>query len=208
MSGRDFLYGDNDPLDTVSYGHGTGEARDSTAAANGTGSVGTCPNCRMIPVRVGDSFLADGGRFAAGVLFALDSGADVVQEALGAISNPRQAQQAIDVAYKRGVVVVASMADEAAKHPNLPSSLEHTMAVNSVTEKTNDLIGDDSVQGYLALNGCTNFGGRTFVAVPSGACSSEATGQASGMVGLLESYAREQRVHLTANEVMQIVRST
>src|SRR4051794_16790369 len=208
ISGWDFLYGDNDPLDTVEYGHGTGEAEDSTAAENGTGDVGGCPECRFIPVRVSDSFIADGGRFAAGVLFALDAGADVVQEALGTISNPRQAQQAIDAAYRRGVVVVASMADEASKHPNLPASLEHTMAVNSVTEKTNDLIGDDTVQGYLALNGCTNFGGRTFVAVPSGACSSEATGQAAGMVGLLESYAREQGVHLTADEVMQIVRST
>ena len=31
-------------------------------------------SCRFMPVRVGDSFIADGGRFAAGVLFALDSG--------------------------------------------------------------------------------------------------------------------------------------
>ncbi|MBV9950677.1 MAG: hypothetical protein JO291_01905, partial [Acidimicrobiia bacterium] len=221
ISGWDFLYGDNDPLDTVEYGHGTGEAEDSTAAENGSGDVGNCPGCRFIPVRVGDSFIADGGRFAAGVLFALDSGADVVQEALGAINNPRQAQEAIDAAYRRGVVVVASMADEASKHPNLPSSLEHTMTVNSVTEKTNDLVGDDTVHGYLALNGCTNFGGRTFVSVPSGACSSEATGQSAGMVGLIESYARQQHVApspslaagpgrnvLTANEVMQIVRST
>src|SRR5262249_20002802 len=125
ISGWDFLYGDNDPFDTVDYGHGTGEALDSTAAANGTGGVGTCPRCMSLPIRVSDSFIADGGRFAAGVLFALDEGADVVQEALGAVTNPGQAQQAIDAAYDRGVVVVASMADEASKHPNLSSSLEH-----------------------------------------------------------------------------------
>lgn len=206
ISGWDFLYNDNDPLDTVSFGHGTGEAEDSTAAANGTGNVGTCPNCRFLPVRVGDSFIADGGRFAAGVLFALDSGADVIQEALGAISNPPQAQQAIDAAYQRNVVVVASMADEAAKHPNLPSSLEHTMAVNSVTEA--QPVGSDDVNGYLALNGCTNFGGHTFISIPSGACSSEATGRAAGMVGLVESIARDTGQTLTADEVMQIVRAT
>jgi hypothetical protein len=206
ISGWDFLYKDNDPLDTVSFGHGTGEAEDSTAAANGTGGVGTCPNCRFLPVRVGDSFIADGGRFAAGVLFALDSGADVIQEALGAISNPPQAQQAINAAYQRNVVVVASMADEAAKHPNLPSSLEHTMAVNSVTEE--QPVGSDDVNGYLALNGCTNFGGHTFISIPSGACSSEATGRAAGMVGLIESIARQTGQTLTANEVMQIVRAT
>ena len=85
-------------------------------------------------MRVGDSFIADGGRFAAGVLFGLDSGADVIQEALGAINNPRQAQLAIDAAYRRGVPVIASMADEASKHPNLPGALDHTIPVNSVTD--------------------------------------------------------------------------
>ena len=220
ISGWDFLYGDNNPFDTVSYGHGTGEALDSTAAENGSGDVGTCPGCQFLPVRVSDSFIADGGRFAAGVLFGLDQGADVIQEALGAISNPRQAQQAIDAAYNRGVVVVASMADEASAHPNLPASLEHTMAVNSVTEKEIDLLGTP-VEGYLALNGCTNFGGHTFVSVPSSSCSSEATGISAGLVGLLESYAREIGLPahpdamgspgsnlLSANEAMQLVRLT
>jgi Subtilase family len=221
ISGWDFLYGDNDPLDTVTYGHGSGEAEDSTARENGTGDVGNCPKCRLLPIRVSDSFIAEGGRFAAGVTFALDSGADVVQEALGALTNPAVTQQAIDAAYKRGVVVVASMADEASKHPNLPGALEHTMAVNSVTEK-NDPVTDAN-SGYLALNGCTNFGGHTFVSVESGSCSSEATGQMSGMVGLLESEARDAHIRppnalrwyrngaanvLSANEAMQIVRST
>ncbi len=224
ISGWDFLTGDNNPFDTVSYGHGTGEATDSTAAANGTGDVGSCPQCRFLPVRVSDSFIADGGRFAAGVLFGLDQGADVIQEALGGLNNPRQAQAAIDAAYHRGVVVVASMADEASAHPNLPGSLERTMTVNSVTEKKNDLIGPGTVEGYLALNGCTNFGGRTFVSVSSSSCSSEATGQSAGMIGLVEGYARELGVApnpalvglggaaagdvLTANEVMQLVRSS
>ena len=96
------------------------------------------------------------------------------------------------------------------------------MAVNSVTEKE-DLLGGRRATGWLALNGCTNFGGRTFVSVPSGACSSEATGQSAGMVGLLESTPRDAGVEphrdlrryrgagtnvLSANEVMQIVRST
>ncbi|MGZ8751414.1 MAG: S8 family serine peptidase, partial [Acidimicrobiia bacterium] len=206
ISGWDFLVGDNNPLDTVGYGHGTGEAKDSVAAENGVDDVGTCPKCRFLPVRVGDSFIADGGRFAAGVLFALDSGADVVQEALGALSNPPQAQQAIEAAYERGVVVVASMADEAAKHPNLPSSLEHTMTVNSVTEQ--EPLTGGGVTGYLALNGCTNFGGRTFLAIPSGSCSSEATGRAAGMVGLVESVARDSGGDLTADEVMQVLRAT
>ena len=229
ISGWDFLFDDNNPLDDVEYGHGTGEARDSTSADGNGGSVGTCPKCRFLPVRVGDSFITDGGRFAAGVLFGLDSGADVVQEALGAINNPPQAQSAIDAAYRRGVPIVASMADEASKHANLPAVLDHTIPVNSVTNAVLpavadvvDLLGGPGDADYLALNGCTNYGAITWITVPSGSCSSGATGLGSGMVGLIESVARDAgvaphpRTHqggaadnvLSANEMSQILRGT
>ena len=229
ISGWDFLNDDNDPLDDVSYGHGTGEARDSTAAHNGTGDAGTCPRCLHLPVRVSDSFIADGGRFAAALLFGLDSGADVVQEALAAIADPPQAQAAIDAAWRRGVPVVASMADEQSQHPNLPAALDHTIPVNSVTEG-NGPLGDigTKVTGRrdaLSLNGCTNTGGIAWVTVPSDGCSSEATGNSAGMVGLIEATARDSGVArhpdltaegvtgagtnvLSANEVAQVLRAT
>ncbi len=201
ISGWDFLFGDNDPLDTVEYGHGTGEAGDSTAADDGTGSVGTCPRCTFIPVRVGDSFIADAGRFGAGVLFGLDSGAAVIQEALGAVNNPRQAQLAIDAAYRRGVPVIASMADEASKHPNLPGALEHTLAVTSIRQTRGPT-------RYFALNGCTTYGGHTFLSVPSTSCSSEATGIMSGIAGLAVSEARDRGLTLTTNEILQLARAS
>ena len=229
ISGWDFLNDDNDPLDDVGYGHGTGEARNSTAAHNGTGSFGMCPDCVHLPVRVADSFIAEGGRFAAGVLFALDSGADVIQEALGAINNPPQSQEAVDAAYRRGVPVVASMADEQSQHANLPAAMNHTIPVNSVTDATN-LLGDLGAQiagrrDTLALNGCTNTGGIAWVSVPSDGCSSEATGNAAGMVALIESAARRSDVAphpdlvaegaagpgdnvLSSSEVAQVLRTT
>ena len=129
------------------------------------------------------------------------SHAAVVQEALGAITNPRQAQQAIDSAYRRGVPIIASMADEASKHPNLPGSLEHTLTVNSVRDT-------GSPKSYLALNGCTNFGGRTFLSIPSSSCSSEATGIMSGVAGLLVSEARDRGLTLSTNEILQLARSS
>ena len=229
ISGWDFLNDDNNALDDVEYGHGTGEARDSTAAHDGQGAFGMCPGCMHLPVRVSDSFIAEGGRFAAGVLFALDSGADVVQEALGAISNPPQAQAAVDAAHRRGVPVVASMADEQSQHANLPAAMNHTIPVNSVTDAL-DFLGDlgSAVNGRrdtLAVNGCTNTGGIAWISVPSDGCSSEATGNASGMVGLIESAARNAGVPphpdlvaagivgpgqnvLSADEVAQVLRST
>ena len=49
ISGWDFLYGDNNPLDTVEYGHGTGEAKDSSAAEDGSGDVGVAPAAASSP---------------------------------------------------------------------------------------------------------------------------------------------------------------
>ena len=80
--GWDFLDDDNDPFDDVQYGHGTGEARDSTAEADNGGELGTCPNCMSIHLRVGDSFIADENDFAQAVLYAVDN--DVLRGAGGA----------------------------------------------------------------------------------------------------------------------------
>lgn len=229
ISGWDFLEDDNNPLDDVDYGHGTGEARDAVAAHDGTGAFGTCPECMFVPVRVSDSFIAEGGRFAAGVLFALDSGADVVLDALGAVTNPPQAQQAIDAAHRRGTPIVASMADEQSQHANLPAALNHTIPVNSVTEAM-DFLGDigpmaTGRRDTLALNGCTNTGAIAWITVPSDGCSSEATGNSAGVVGLIEATARQAGVAphpdlvaagvtgpganvLSSDEVAQLLRAT
>lgn len=212
ISGWDFLHNDNDPNDDVDYGHGSGQARDAVAAHNGVRSFGMCAECSFLPVRVSDSFMAEGGRFAAGVLFAVDSGAAVIGEALGGITNPPQVQAAIDAAYYSGVPIMASMADEQSQHGNLPAVNNHMIGVNSVTEAMSflDDVGPILVgkRDALALNGCTNYGAITWISVPSNGCSSEATGNSSGMVGLMISAARRQGITLSANEIAQLLQTT
>jgi hypothetical protein len=189
VAGWDFYQHDNDPADDVTYGHGTGEAQDSSAEATAS-SISQCPNCRVLPLRVGDSFIADINHFAAAVVYATDNGVDVVQEALGTLNHTAFAQAAIDYAYHHGVLIVASEADEEAGHHNYPAALNHTMVVNSVTHfAAQSNVPLQSPKSYLAINGCTNFGGYTWVSVESNSCSSDATGQASGMAGLLYSAA-------------------
>jgi subtilase family protein len=188
IAGWDFVDDDNDAYDDVQYGHGTGEAQDSSAEAeNDQGGVGVCPNCMFMPVRVGLSFIADVNRFARGVIYSTDNGALVIQEALGTIDNSRLSREAVNYAYQHGVTVIASAADEAAQHNNWPSSLPHVILVNSVTQY------DETVTpvppSYLQFNGCTNFNAKITVAIPSVSCSSDATGRGSGMAGLIYSAA-------------------
>ena len=199
--GWDFLDNDNDPFDDVQYGHGTGEARDSTAEAGNFQSLddpgsddparkielgselGACPNCMAVHMRVGDSFVADVNRFAQATIYAVDNDVLVVQEALGTLNNSRLGTEAIEYAYDHGVTVIASAADEAAQHNNWPSSNPHVILVNSVTQ------GKMGAPSYLAFTGCTNFNSKITLAIPSVSCSSDATGRASGMAGLVHSAA-------------------
>jgi len=189
ISGWDFYQRDNDPSDDVTYGHGTGEAEDSSAEIEK--SVTQCPNCMFMPLRVGDSFIANINNWAQAVVFAVDHGVSVVQEALGTVNHTAFAQAAADYAYSHGVVIVASEADEEAGHHNYPAALNHTMVVNSVTHGADQSgVILQHPYSYLTFNGCTNFGGYTWVTVESNSCSSAATGNASGMAGLAYSAAR------------------
>ncbi|MEY2417818.1 MAG: hypothetical protein QOG90_498 [Actinomycetota bacterium] len=186
ISGWDFFEGDNDPNDDVDYSHGTGESEDS-AGETGTKLDPQCPNCTLMEMRVGDSFVADSNHFAEAAVYATDNGASVIQSALGALNHTGFAQKAVDYAYDHGVLFVASAADESAGHHNQPSALNHAMVVNSVTHAV------DQVQHpatWLAFNGCTNFGGYIWVSVASSSCSSDAVAQSAGMAGLVYSAAR------------------
>ena len=196
IAGWNFVDNTNDPYDDVLYGHGSGEAEDSTGAADAIGQeVGACPSCTVLPIRVGESFIASSNDFARGVLFAVDSGASVLQEALGTLDVTTTAAQAIAYANAHGVPVISSAADEEAEHHNEPGDLPGTIVVNSVTHAPSESAGGQNVSlyqpsSYLYLNGCTNYGANIGVAVESASCSSEATGKTGGVTGLIESEAR------------------
>jgi hypothetical protein len=185
IAGWNFVDDDNNPYDDVHYDHGTGTAEDATGAADTLSQeVGACPNCMVLPIRVGDSFITSGNAFAEGTLFAVDSGASVIQEALGTYDITPTDSEAITYAEDHGVPVVASAADEESEHHNLPAVLENTIVVNSVTQDSSF-----TPPSYLYLNGCTNYGAEISVSVESTSCSSEATGKMGGIVGLAESAA-------------------
>jgi hypothetical protein len=185
MVGWDFLDDDNDPYDDVQYGHGSGEARDSNAEANNGGGLGSCPNCMVVHLRVGTSFVADVNRFAQAAIYATDNDVLVIQDALGTLNKSRLGRQAVKYAWDHGVTTIASAADEAAQHNNWPSTYPYVILVNSVTHENTA-----GTASYLQFNGCTNFNAKIDLAIPSVSCSSDATGRAAGMAGLIHSAAR------------------
>jgi len=187
ISGWDMFDDDNDPNDDTDFGHGTGEARDSGAETNnGIGDAGVCPECSLLMVRAGDSFVVDANDFAMGAIFAVDSGASVIQEALGSVNGTSLMYQAIEHAWRENVVIIASAADEDSFHHNLPGTTNHTVYVHAIRFNKLSRTASDS---FLAFNNCTNYGAQLLLSVPGTGCSSEATGKLSGMAGLMASAA-------------------
>lgn len=115
----DFMGRDTDPQDEV--GHGTHVAGTIACASNNaSGVAGVTWNCRLMPVKVltrivnnanandvrGVGSAAD---IAAGIRFAVDNGARVLNLSLGGTVDTQVERDAIAYAVSRGVVVVAAM---------------------------------------------------------------------------------------------------
>ncbi|MBK8691993.1 MAG: VCBS repeat-containing protein [Deltaproteobacteria bacterium] len=208
IAGWDFFQDDNDPADATRFGHGTGEMRWSAAETNnGIGDAGDCPRCMLLPIRAADSFIGEVDDFAQGVVYSVDRGARVVQEALGTLDNSTFARRAIDYAYARNVPVIASAADENSRHHNVPGTNNHTLTVHAIRYDTETLTSSTT---FLNFNNCTNFGAQLVLSVSGTGCSSEATGHTAGHAGLMQSYALEHSLTpaLTAEEIYQLLART
>lgn len=123
--GYNFVNNDNDPMDNMN--HGTHVAGLITGSTNN--SIGIAfPNwkTKIMPVKVLDSFgHGTSANVAAGIVYAADQGAEVINLSLGAtipkqdlLSSPYT--QAIEYAYSLGVVIVT-----AAGNDGLPAEFSH-----------------------------------------------------------------------------------
>src|SRR5215831_9044147 len=96
----------------VPQGCGTAPAGHDPHDVNGDGIFNvqdyTTATGHELPdaAKICDSFVVESDDFAMAVLYAVDRGTDVIQEALGSINNTSFTQRALDYAYENGVVVV------------------------------------------------------------------------------------------------------
>ena len=119
--------------------HGTHVAGIAAAVTgNGIGVAGVARDAQILPVKV---LTEDGGSFeeiAAGIRWATDHGADVINLSLGALPGVQalvitglitDAKDAIDYANSRGVVVVAAAGNDFASICGEPGFNAHALCV-------------------------------------------------------------------------------
>ncbi|MEO0325573.1 MAG: S8 family peptidase [Myxococcota bacterium] len=132
VAGRDFVDGDDRPQDE--HGHGTHVAGTiAQSTNNGVGVAGVAPGAAIMPIRVLDRRGAGSwGRVAAGIRWAADHGADVLNLSLGGGIPSRAIQNAINHAHKKGVVVVAAAGNTGRGRVQFPGACKNTIGVGAV----------------------------------------------------------------------------
>ena len=224
IAGWDFFDDDNDPFDASSYSsagnHGSGRSSDALAEGNnGLAGIGLCPRCRLVPIRIWDTFVADPNNFALCMLYASDNGIEVIEAAIGAVTTTAFAQAATQYAYEHGVALMEVSSDLNTADHNSPTNFNNTIFVKGVVADLEGASTDVNRPPFpqVALSGpigtwlrdsnLTQYGGHAHIDM-KGVTGSECTGQAAGAAGLLVSYAKQRGSPLTANEVKQILTLT
>ena len=143
-------------------GHGTHVAGIIAAEANnGEGGAGVAPGCKLMPVKVlGYNTRGFDGDVSAGIVWAADHGAKVINMSLGGEGGGQTLERAVRYAQARGAIVIAAMGNdgEDAAHAygsnvNYPASYAGVVAVAATDS-------DGSVAGF------SNHGTWTGVAAP------------------------------------------
>lgn len=149
VPGYDFVDDDDDPTDVVGgTGHGTLVATTVAARANGFGIVGACPGCRVMPVRVLDgSGEGTSDKIAAGIRFAADQGARVINLSLSGPSASMVIADAVAYARDRDVVVVAAAGNSGngvpltqTTAPEYPAAFQGVLSVGATCSPTAALL--------------------------------------------------------------------
>lgn len=195
VHGWNFFSNNNRPADD--NGHGTHITNIIAAAMNNSvAGTGVASNVTIMPIKVLDRN-GDGPTqvLKAGIRYAIDHGANIINLSLGGDDSDELVHQAIQNAVAQGIIVIGSSGNTAASAVGYPARYPEVISVGGTqTDNTRasysnygptlDVVapGDNIIeQGCMQDSSCASFAAMSF----SG--TSEATAQVSGVAALLES---------------------
>ena len=153
LPGYDLVGNDADASDD--HGHGTAVAGVIAARTNNhVGIAGVCWHCRILPVKVlGANGFGSSGAVAAGIVWAADHDADVINLSLGSPSGTEALTRAVAYAARRGAIVVAAAGNAGVASPFYPAAEAGVISVAAT---------DDGDRRYS----WSNYGGWVQLAAP------------------------------------------
>lgn len=116
---------------TKTLGHGTAVA--SLIASNDPAAPGVAPAAELISIRVGDeSGQADSFALAAGILAAVDSGAQIINISMGTSEDNPLIEEAVRFAHDRHVLIVAASGNSGQADASYPAAYPSVISVGAV----------------------------------------------------------------------------
>jgi hypothetical protein len=199
IAGWNFLDDNNDPYDISSYttadDHGTGRATDAVAqGGNGISGIGTCPQCTFMPLRLHSFFINDVNGYGAAATYAVDNGASVVELAFASANNTPFARAATAYVLAHGAVPVSITQDLNTADHLYPESYTDVFTVAGCVPDTVGLGSNGQAiqpHTYFRNSNTTAPGDHLDVCMSEATTGSQASGEASGILGLLISRSRE-----------------
>ena len=169
MTGRNFLDGSVNTDDT--HGHGTSVAGAAAAASNnGTGISGVAWASPIMPLQVFNSTTsALYSTIASAITWATDNGAKVINISMAGSTSSLTMENAINYAWNKGVIVVASAGNSSTSAPYYPAACKNVVSVSATT--SSDLKASWS-----------NFGATVDVAAPGASIYTTTKGGGYGSV--------------------------
>jgi hypothetical protein len=137
VPGFDFVNNDADPRDD--HGHGTAVAGVIAARTqNHEGQAGMCWKCSVMPVKVLDrNGSGPTSTIAAGIVWAVNHGARVINLSLGGAGTTQVLQDAVVFAASKGVVVVAAAGNSGSSTKFYPAAYADALSVAATTSSDN-----------------------------------------------------------------------
>ena len=112
-------------------GHGTAIA--SLIAGNDPSAPGIAPAVELVSIRVGDDLgRADSFALAAGILAAVDVGAQIINISMGTSENNPLIEEAVLYAHEQNVVIVAAAGNSEQADASYPAAYPSVISVGSV----------------------------------------------------------------------------
>lgn len=159
--GWDFVNDDNNPQDD--FGHGTHVAGTVAAEDNSIGVIGVAPKSKIMAIKVlssnGFGTTAD---IAAGIDFARENGADIINMSIGATSYDAALHAAVQSASDAGVVLVAAAGNAAMNLGWYPAAFPEVISVGAIQQNSTQSNPDESMDTRLAY--FSNYGNVDVVA--------------------------------------------
>ncbi|WP_293129505.1 S8 family serine peptidase [Microcoleus sp. bin38.metabat.b11b12b14.051] len=155
IGGWDFVSNDNNPMDESIDGHGTHVAGIIAAERNDFGITGVAYNAQIMPVRVLPKFdTGNWNNVAAGIRYAANNGANIINLSLGNNTEPIPAvDAAIQYATDKKVVVVMSAGNKSSPQPGYPAinADRFGIAVGGI-DRNNKMYSSSNLAGFRPLD--------------------------------------------------------